>query len=196
MRILNWIATAIITLIIVGCAHTVSIDPGMDRIQQTAKPPRIDKTVAYYIPQELQFKQVITPGGGNDKVRYAPYNDIEMGFYKMLSNVFSKVVKIHSPKDIDLLTQNKVSFIVLPEIATNSSSSNTLTWPPTSFNLELTCKITDINGAIIVTPTVHGEGKAAFSEFKRDAGLSGRRASIDALLKMQDTLLNDPLLRK
>jgi hypothetical protein len=43
---------------------------------------------------------------------------------------------------------------------------------------------------------VSGEGSAEFSEFKSDFSLSGKRATADALLKMQRVLLDTTELRK
>lgn len=49
--------------------------------------------------------------------------------------------------------------------------------------------VKDPEGKLIDTKKVIGEGHAEFDEFKSDHGLAGKRASEDALLKMQARLL-------
>ena len=51
----------------------------------------------------------------------------------------------------------------------------------------------DKNGKVVDTKKVSGSGKASFSEFKTDHGLSGRRAAEAAILKMQKELFDSQL---
>ncbi|RJF96335.1 hypothetical protein D3871_21030 [Noviherbaspirillum saxi] len=146
--------------------------------------------------EDVRTKEVTTPGGGGDKVSYQPYRDMETAFYKMLTNVFGSVTKLKTAKDAEAISRNNVSYIITPEIVTNSSSPSPFTWPPTKFNVDLTCQITDALGNPVLTKSVSGEGNAEFSEFKSDFSLSGKRASQDALLKMQRVLLEAAELRK
>jgi hypothetical protein len=81
-------------------------------------------------------------------------------------------------------------------MVTDSSSPSPFTWPPTKFNIDLTCDIADATGNPILSKKVTGEGNAEFDEFKKDFSLSGKRAAEDALLKMQKTLLSASELRK
>ena len=56
--------------------------------------------------------------------------------------------------------------------------------------------MTDLSGKLVSTATVNGQGLAEFDEFKHDFPLSGKRAALDALLKMQDALLQSKELRR
>jgi hypothetical protein len=102
---------------------------------------------------------------------------------------------LKSPNDAEAIAKHSINYIITPEITTQSSSPSAFTWPPTKFSVNLTCNITDVSGKVIGKPTVTGEGNAEFSEFKSDHSLSGKRATLDSLLKMQDTLLKMPELR-
>jgi hypothetical protein len=196
MRIAKLVFSIAAIVALAGCAHPVVISPSVDKIERDTASKPISKSVAYYISDDFRNKQVITPGGGGDRVSYQPYRDIETAFYKMLTNVFGNVVTLKNPKDAEALSKNNVSYIVTPQIVTNSSSPSPFTWPPTKFNVELTCAVTDAAGNPVTTQKVSGEGNAEFSEFKSDFSLSGKRAAQDALLKMQRALLETPDLRK
>ena len=112
----------------------------------------------------------------------------------MLSNVFAKVSALKSDKD-PAITQNELKYIIALDVSTNSSSSSMFTWPPTDFGVNLNCTIKDVAGKDITTLQALGTGKAEFDEFKSDFSLSAKRASQDALLKMQQAMLNSPQLR-
>jgi len=51
------------------------------------------------------------------------------------------------------------------------------------------------SGKLIAKPSVTGAGRAEFDEFKSDFSLAGKRAVVDAMLKMQNALLNLPELK-
>lgn len=178
-----------------GCAHQIAITPDIAKMESDVSLKRIEKNVGYFISPNLREKVVNTPGGGGDSVSYSPYKDIETGFYKMLSNVFQDVTPLKSSQDTDTINRRMIVYIITPEITTASSSPSGFTWPPTYFSVTLTCLITDKEGKVIVTPTVTGEGLAEYDEFKTDFSISGKRASRDALLQMQDTLLRLSELR-
>ncbi|OGB24519.1 MAG: hypothetical protein A3I66_10740 [Burkholderiales bacterium RIFCSPLOWO2_02_FULL_57_36] len=146
--------------------------------------------------EDVRIKEVITPGGGGDKVSYQPYRDIETAFYKMLTNVFGNVTKLKTPKDADAISKNNIAYVITPQLLTDSSSPSPFTWPPTKFSVDLTCNIADAAGNPVISKNVSGTGAAEFSEFKADFSLSAKRASQDALLKMQQALLDAPELRK
>ncbi|AXQ27266.1 hypothetical protein D0B54_00540 [Solimonas sp. K1W22B-7] len=193
-RILACLSAAIL---LSGCAHTIAIGPDVAKIERDATAQPIKKSVGYYISEESRNLEVTTPGGGGDKVNYRPYKDTETAFYKMLTNVFDNVAVLQLPNDAEAISKNKVSYIITPQLVTNSSSSSALTWPPTDFTVDMTCTISDAAGNTVATKAVNGQGKAEFSEFKSDFSLSGKRASEDALLKMQRALLAEtPELRK
>ncbi|MDR3426871.1 hypothetical protein [Silvimonas sp.] len=178
-----------------GCAHPINIAPDASKLQASAPAVHVDKVVAYYISPEQRDAAVTTPGGGGDKVTYRPYKEIEGGFYKMLSNVFKDVVVLQSPDDAKTISAKSVVYVIKPVIKTDSSSPSALTWPPTHFSAELTCTVSDPTGKVVLTQTVSGQGAAEWDEFKHDFSLSGKRATQDALLKMQEVLAKAPELK-
>ncbi|HSW15551.1 MAG TPA: hypothetical protein VLI06_22065 [Solimonas sp.] len=178
-----------------GCAHSIAIGPDLAKIERDSSAQPIKKNVAYYIAEDVRNMEITTPGGGGDKVTYRPYKDTETAFYKMLTNVFASVSVLQSPNDAEAISKNNVSYVITPQLVTNSSSSSALTWPPTQFSVDMVCAINDASGNSIATKSVNGQGNAEFSEFKQDFSLSGKRASEDALLKMQRALLDSPELR-
>ncbi len=179
-----------------ACAHPMVISPDMGRIVADAQAAKIAKKAGFYIEDDKRALSVITPGGGGDSVSYQPYRDIETAFYKMLGNVFSDVIVLKGPKDADSIASHRIDYLVTPILVTGSSSPSVFTWPPTRFTVKLDCAITDVSGKTIVKRSVLGVGVAEFDEFKADTSLSGRRASEDALLKMQAELLGAPELRR
>ena len=89
-----------------------------------------------------------------------------------------------------------IKLVVLPEIATTSSSSSPFTWPPTAFSVDLTCNINDDSGKLVKSVKVTGNGNASFDEFKSNFSLASVRASNDALAKLIQALADTPELRK
>jgi hypothetical protein len=179
--------------IITGCAHTIVISPDISKIERDKNAQPIQKNVGYYIVGDRE-KEVVTPGGGGDKVTYKPYKDIEAGFHTMLTNVFKNVYALKSDKDVEI-SKNDLSYIIALEVTTNSSSPSLFTWPPTIFDVTLNCNIKDERDRNITSLTVTGDGRAEFDEFKSDYGLAGKRATQDALIKLQRTLLDSTVLR-
>lgn len=182
----------LIAVVITGCAHPLVISPDISKIEKDNNIQTIPKNVGYYISDDRE-KEITTPGGGGDKVRYKPYKDIETAFYKMLSNVFKSVTALKSDKDV-AIGKNEINYIISLDISTNSSSPSMFTWPPTKFGVNLNCNIKDETGRDITSLLAVGEGSAEFDEFKSDFSLAGKRASQDALLKMQRSLLSTPEL--
>lgn len=178
-----------------GCAHPISMNPDLAKVAAPAGAKPIDKKVGYYLPDNLRTVEVTTPGGGGDKVRYFPYRDIESGFYKALSEVFSSVTKVPNPKDAAALKASGVSLLITPEITTTSFSDSVFTWPPTHFTVNLVCTVADANGAPLQTIRVSGQGGASFGEFKGNFSLAATRASNDALSKLVQALGESPQLK-
>ena len=89
-----------------------------------------------------------------------------------------------------------IKLVVLPEIATTSSSSSPFTWPPTAFSVDLTCNINDDSGKRVESVKVTGNGNVSFDEFKSNFSLASVRASNDALAKLIQALADTPELRK
>ena len=196
MTPIRWLGVSVAVIALTGCAHGIVISPDLTTIQASGDAKPIAKNVGYYISDEQRSSEVTTEGGGGDKVSYHPYRDTETAFYKMLSNVFTNVTVLKSANDADELSKNNVVYVIKPTITTESSSPSPFTWPPTKFTVNLGLEVDDAKGQQVVTKQVAGQGAAEFDEFKHDFSLSGRRASQDALLKMQGELQNAPELKK
>ena len=178
-----------------GCAHDITISgDNAALVSKTASP--INKTVGLIITDEERGKEVVSPGGGGDKVAYKPYQDLELPIYLQLSNVFKDVVKLNSVPDAATSQTKNLSYIVTPTITTTSSSPSLLTWPPTDFTVTLECTVTDPSGKLITKKAVTGSGHAEFSEFKRNFGLAAQRATLDAVQKMQSAMQESAELRQ
>ena len=180
-----------IALILGGCAHPIGIAPDLYKVGITQQ-TKSSKSIGYYLAEPVE-KEVTTSGGGGDNVRYKPYKDLETGLYKMYASIFSNVTLLSSSSDP---ARSKVDYIAAVEISTSSSSSSLFTWPPTLFTLNLANNISDAKGTVLGNLRTSGEGRAEFSEFKRDFGLTGKRASQDALNKMHGLLVSAPFLQK
>jgi hypothetical protein len=191
MRAIKLVSLLLAIASLVGCAHTIDVSPNnLSDARETSSPNKVNTSVGYYIPIEHISLQVTTPGGGGDSVKYHPYRDIEASYEKMLNNVFERVVRLRSAESATVLSESDVKYIITPDILTNSGSSSMFTWPPTNFSVDLTSNIKNSAGVTIATPRVLGNGQVAgFSEFKNDFGLAGRIAMADALMKMQQVLL-------
>lgn len=181
--------------LMVGCAHQISFAPDGKKIVASGA-PRIEKAVAYYVSADDMKREVITPGGGGDKISYFPYREIDAGIYKALSEVFTSVSKLDAPFDPNRPATPALQLVFSPSIVTTSSSSSALTWPATDFTLELTCKVVNGKNAPLKTIVVKGTGKAEFSEFKAEHGLSARRAAEDAMAQLVKALETSPELRQ
>jgi hypothetical protein len=180
-------------LLLGGCAHSIVITPDAAKLGAPNAKLSLNK-VGYYISDEERTRKVITPGGGGDKVEYAPYKELEAGIYRVLNNVFSSVDQLKSENDKAYIAEKKINFVMRPKITTNSSSSSPFTWPPTEFNVTIEIKATDNNGEVLWQDTATGKGKAEFSEFKSDFALSAKRASEAALIELQKKLLSSSLM--
>jgi hypothetical protein len=179
-----------------GCAHPINMNPDLAALTAPANTKVINKKAGYHMPDALRTVEVTTPGGGGDKVRYFPYRDIEPGFYKALSEVFTNVTKVQNPKDLAALKASGVALLITPEVTTTSYSDGAFTWPPTQFSVKLVCAITDADGKTVETVTVTGNGAATFDEFKANFSLAAVRASNEALAKLIKALAESPELRK
>lgn len=174
----------IISLLLTGCSHKISIDPSLDGIRSTNIENKINANVGYYISEFNQNKKVNTPGGGGDSVDYTPYKDTESALNTVLSKIFNRVYFLKALNDEEYIKLKDIKYIFVPTIKTNSSSSSALTWPPTNFIFELNCQATNIDKKIIWEETIYSEGYASFSEFKNNFSLSAQIATEKAFKKM------------
>jgi hypothetical protein len=170
--------------LVVGCAHQINISPPLNTLD-VADLRKIDKTVGYYIAPADLTKEVTTPGGGGDKVKYLPYQESEPALKYVLANTFTKVVPVAKLDDQQFLSSNNVAYVFVPTIETDSSSESAFTWPPTKFTVTLDCRALDAAGTTIWQQKVKGQGEASFDEFKQDFSLAARRASREAFRNLQ-----------
>jgi hypothetical protein len=175
-----------------GCAHSIVITPDASKLPAASK--QSANKVGYFISNEERARRVVTPGGGGDKVEYAPYKELESGIYRVLNNVFASVEQLKSENDVAYIAEKKINFVFRPTITTNSSSSSVFTWPPTDFEVTIEIKATDNAGKVVWQDKATGRGKAEFSEFKSDFSLSAKRASEAVLVDLQKKLLASGLM--
>lgn len=171
-------------LFFIGCAHKMSIAPKTDEISSIEPHNKLNVNVGYYISQEDRIKSIIGPGGGGDKVEYAPYADTESAFRLVLSKIFSKVYYIDSLENKKIIEDRKIKYVFVPSIYTTSYSDGLFTWPPTKFTYELRCYATNNEGKEIWSDIVYSEGYATFNEFKNNFGLAGQKASEETFIKL------------
>jgi hypothetical protein len=195
MALIRMIATAGVVAALSGCAHEISLTGDASKIPTLSTPP-LDKTVGLVITDDQLSKEVITPGGGGDKVSYHPYHDLELPMYVSLGHVFKNVTKLKSAPDAATIQAKHLDYVITPTIKTTSSSPSLLTWPPTDFSVTLTCTVADPSGQTLVTEDVTGTGHAEFSEFKHNLSLAGQLATADAVSKLQSALAKTPELQK
>jgi len=190
MSLQHLVGGAIAALLLAGCAHNIKIAPDVTKVERTsAAPPRIEKKVGYYIPPDVSSVEITTQGGGSNDLRYFPYRDIDIGYQKMLGNVFASVVKLTSMADLPSVAHGGIDYVIVPVIITSSGGSGLFAWPPTTFTIDLTSNVRDTAGHLIASPHVIGTGSADTSEGINDHAVAGKRAMEDALLKMQAVLL-------
>lgn len=176
-----------------GCAHPLSIQPNLANLAGSPG-AKADKRVGLLVAEEDRKREVTTPGGGGDKVTYFPYRDMETAIYFALTESFASVSRVSSKADPKLQSE-KLNFVVVPRLVTNSSSDSLLTWPPTQFSIELTCNVTDAAGAPVTEVRVVGDGRATFDEFKRETSLAASRAAEDVVQKLIRALRESAALR-
>ena len=178
-----------------GCAHPISVTTDISQVRSSGQ-PRIEKSVAYVIAPEDRDREVITPGGGGDKLSYKPYRDLDAGIFKALSEVFANVSRVDAAAEAAKPGRDKIQLVFVPKITTTSSSASPFTWPPTAFAIDLACKVSDASGAPVSEINVVGNGQAEFSEFKSDHSLAAKRAAQDAMQKLVKALEDTPALRR
>jgi hypothetical protein len=195
MASIRMIAALSVVAALSGCAHEISLTGDASKLPALSTAP-LDKNVGLVITEEESSLEVITPGGGGDKVSYHPYHDLELPIYVGLGHVFKNVTKFKSMPDAATIQSKHLDYVITPTIKTISSSPSLVTWPPTDFSVMLSCTVTDPSGQKLVTEDVTGTGHAEFSEFKHNLGLAGQLATADAVGKLQAALSTSPELHQ
>jgi len=178
-----------------GCAHPIVLTPELQSLQ-SRQGVYIQATAGYYIASYDRERQVITPGGGGDKVSYYPYKELEPALQKVLFTVFENVKKLDLTPTPEYLKANGITFVFLPEITTDSSSDSIFTWPPTSFTVNLQCKAFSQEWNLIWEHKYNGVGTATFSEWNGEFGLAAKRASQKVFSELLDDLSQASEFRK
>lgn len=174
--------------LLIGCAHKINLTPPLNTLD-IKNLETISKNVGYYISAEDKAKEVTTPGGGGDKVKYTTYSDLEPALRHALDNIFDDVHALPAPDDAEFLSQNKISYVFTPSFETDSSSTSFVTWPPTDFTIIMTCTATDPAGNSVWESTIKGRAIAAFSEFNNDFSLAARRAAKDIFIRFENEII-------
>lgn len=172
-----------------GCAHNITIAPDAASLTPSKKPEQINATVGLVVTNAMRTREVVTPGGGGDKVAYKPYHDLEFPVYLALSQTFKDVVKLDATPTEAVARAKGLTYVITPDITTTSSSPSLLTWPPTDFGVTLACTLADPTGKVIAKAQVSGAGHAEFDEFKHNLGLSAERATVDAVKKLPEAIV-------
>lgn len=186
--VLGFVGAAVLVAM-TGCAHQISMSPDVTKTASVSS--KINKSVAYVISPADMAKEVQTPGGGGDKVKYLPYKDLDAALYQAFSAVFADVTKVGTSAEA-----KGVSLVITPSVTTSSSSDSMLTWPPTQFTVNLVCTVVDANGQAVTQVQGSGAGQATFDEFKSDFSLAARRASRAAVDNVIKELEKSPELRR
>ena len=181
-------------LIVTGCSHQIQISPELSELRSNNS-ANSSNTVGYYISAVDKATEVTSAGGGGDDVKYFPYKDTEAALKTILSQKFTKVYALKEKTNDPLIKSKGIQFIFEPKIKTMSSSSSAFTWPPTDFEVELTCTAYNQQGKNIWQKTVVGKGHAEFSEFKHEFALSAKRSSNQAFIKMRDEIIAAKILK-
>jgi hypothetical protein len=179
-----------LSALVSGCAHPIVISPDISSLKGNQIVEKSPKRLAYYFAEDID-KEVTTPGGGGDNVRYKPYQQLDAGIYKTFSDFFNNVSLLKNSSDRG---RGDADYLAEISISTNSSSSSLLTWPPTLFGVNIEANFSDPKSGQKERILVSGEGRAEFSEFKGNFSLSAKRASEDALNKLTTALSNSNLL--
>ena len=93
-----------------------------------------------------------------------------------------------SANDQLFIRDKKISYVFIPKIKTDSSSTSALTWPPTNFTIELETRAINKSGATVWKILIKGKGEATFSEFKRNFSLSAQRAALTTFKMLEKAL--------
>ena len=193
MRNLNLIFSILSAFLLTACAHPIVISPEPSSLPVATE--KISKNIGFVISPADRDRQITSPGGGGDSVSYVPYRDLEFGLYSTLSSIFSNAVPMTTTADPKKISEQGLKFIFVPTIQTTSSSESILTWPPTFFSIMIDYTVLDSAGTQVLSGRVLGEGRAEFSEFKSDFGLSAKRAGTDVFNKLKTKLLTSTELK-
>ena len=194
MRSSAQLAAVAAIVLLAACSHPVKITP--PTLTLVSDPAvRIDRAVGYLITDQQRAKQVTTRGGGGDKISYTPYRDLESGLYQTLASVFSAVYVVPGAGADAFVADKHLTFVFVPDIATESSSSNIVLWNPTDFSVRLHVVANDADGRQVWSRDFTGKAHAAAGGSLVE-NLAAQPASADVFAQLQKALIEEPLFRK
>jgi hypothetical protein len=194
-RLIRFSLISLALAVLTGCAHPIVITPQLSNLNDAQIVP-MKKSVGYYISEADLALKVITPGGGGDKVAYFPYKELEPALQKVLFNMFDKVERLSSLSDTATMAQKNLTYVFVPSIKTDSSSSGFFTWMPTNFTVTLACKALSPSGETLWSREFNGSGTAVTKELLGDFSLAAKRASEQAFVEFQRSLSTAPELHE
>ena len=189
MHYLFNLISALLLLFTTACAHQINITPPLATLD-AAGVSRIEKSVGYYISPDDLEKQVVTPAGGGDSVKYLPYKESEPALKTILSNIFNDVHSLSSLNDAQFIASNNISYVFIPKIETDSSSRSSWIWPPSDFTVSIDCKVIDSSGKEIWQTKIKGEAHLGLPEVGREFSLAAKVATKKAFAKLQHNIIN------
>ena len=194
MRAVARLAAVAAIVLLAACSHPVKITP--PTLALVSDPAvRVDRAVGYLITDQQRAMQVTTGGGGGDKISYTPYRDLESGLYQTLASVFSSVYVVPGAGADTFFADKHLGFVFMPEIATDSSSSNILLWNPTDFSVRLHVVANDASGKAVWTRDFTGKAHSAAGGSLVE-NVAAQQAAADVFGQLQKALIEEPLFRK
>ena len=182
----RFLSLCVAVLALGGCAHPISLSGDVSTVVGRGS-KKVDKSAGLYIPADLMAREVISAGGGGDKVSYFPYRDMETGLYAAMSETFASVSRING-RDDPRVAADRLDYVFTPTISTTSHSPSLFTWPPTIFTIIVEGRIDDPKGQLVANVRAAGDGRAEFDEFKENPSLSAKRAAESVLRELVKAL--------
>ena len=114
-------AGAVLVALLSACAHPISVTA--EKTPERVETQLIPKKVAYAMSDTERGKEVVTPGGGGDKVSYYPYRDLEKAIRDALRSVYQDVVVVRSAKDANAVRESGAALVLVYRKSTGSWSN-------------------------------------------------------------------------
>jgi len=193
MPVSRWTAFTAV-LLLAACSHPVKIAPPALTLYSDPS-LKIGKAVGYRITDQQRGLQATTKGGGGDKISYYPYRDLEGGLYQTLASVFSSVYVVPDANSQAFSADKHLTFVFVPEVTTDSSSTNVLLWNPTNFTVKLHVTANDANGTTVWSRDLVGQARTAAGGSLTETP-AAQQAAADVFTQLQKVLLDEPVFRR
>ena len=181
-------------MLLAACSHPVKIAP--PTLTLYSDPAlKIGKAVGYHVTDQQRQLQATTKGGGGDKISYYPYRDLEGGLYQTLASVFSSVYVVPDANAQGFIADKHLTFVFVPEVTTESSSTNVMLWNPTNFTVKLHVTANDANGTPVWSRDLVGKARTAAGGSLTETP-AAQQAAANVFGQLQKVLLDEPLFRR